>query len=120
MSKPSDPRNRGYAIGAIVFGLAIFGALVVLADLNWYVAWLIGWSVALFVLYGIDKAQAKIGGWRVPEVVLHGIALIGGFIGGWLGMAVFRHKTRHPEFKAVLAVATVIGAGLFYFFVLRP
>jgi uncharacterized membrane protein YsdA (DUF1294 family) len=55
----------------------------------------------------------------VPEIVLHGVALIGGFIGGWLGMAVFRHKTKHPMFKVVLAAATVIGAVLFYYFVLR-
>lgn len=120
MSKRSDPRNQAYTIGAIVLGAGLFLALMLLVEINWYVAWLAGWSAALFVLYGIDKAQAKLNGWRVPEVVLHGLALIGGFIGGWLGMFIFRHKTQHPMFKVVLAVATVIGAVLFYYFVLQP
>jgi uncharacterized membrane protein YsdA (DUF1294 family) len=120
MAKRADPRNQAYTIGAIVLGIGIFAALMLFVELNWYVAWLIGWSVALFTLYGIDKTQAKINGWRVPEAVLHSLALIGGFIGGWLGMFTFRHKTKHPIFKVVLAIATVIGAMLFYYFVLRP
>ena len=119
MAVRSDPRNRAYAIGAIVLGLVVFLALVLLTELNWYIDWLVAWSIALFVLYGIDKTQAKLNGWRVPEIVLHALALIGGFIGGWLGMFIFRHKTRKPVFKVVLAIATVIGIVLFYFFVLR-
>ncbi len=119
MAKRTDPRNRAYAIGAIVLGIGVIIALFVLTELNWYIDWLLGWSVSLFALYGIDKTQAKLGGWRVPEVVLHALALIGGFIGGWLGMFLFRHKTQKPVFKAVLAVATVIGVLLFYYFVLR-
>jgi uncharacterized membrane protein YsdA (DUF1294 family) len=119
MSVRSDPRNRAYAIGAIVLGAASFVALYFLTELNWYVDWLIGWSIATFLLYGIDKTQAKLGGWRVPEIVLHGLALIGGFIGGWLGMFIFRHKTQKPVFKVVLAVATVIGIVLFYLLVLK-
>lgn len=119
MAKRTDPRNRAYAIGAVVLGIGVIIALLVFTELNWYINWLAGWSVALFALYGIDKAQARLGGWRVPEVVLHALALIGGFIGGWLGMFLFRHKTQKPVFKVVLAVATVIGAVLFYYFVLR-
>ena len=119
MTLRSDPRNRAYTIGVIVLGAAIFAGLLLLTKLNWYIDWLIGWSIAAFLLYGIDKAQAKLGGWRVPEILLHLVVLIGGFIGGWLGMFVFRHKTQKPIFKVVLAIATVIGIVLFYFFVLR-
>jgi uncharacterized membrane protein YsdA (DUF1294 family) len=119
MTTRSDPRNRGYALGSIILGAAIIVALLLLTELNWYVDWLIGWSVALFALYGIDKTQAKLKGWRVPEVVLHALALIGGFAGGWLGMFTFRHKTQKPVFKVVLALATLIGVVLFYVFVLR-
>jgi len=120
MAKRTDPRNRGYAIGAVILGIGLFVALMLWGKINWYIAWLAGWSVTLFVLYGIDKTQSKLGGWRVPEIVLHGLALLGGFIGGWLGMFIFRHKTQHPMFKVVLALATAIGAVLFYYFVLRP
>lgn len=119
MAVRSDPRNRAFALGAIILGFLAFVALLILTELNWYVAWLAGWSLSLFLLYGIDKTQAVRQGWRVPELVLHGLALIGGFIGGWLGMAIFRHKTRKPVFKVVLAVATVIGVALLYYFVLR-
>ncbi|MCB9153767.1 MAG: DUF1294 domain-containing protein [Caldilineae bacterium] len=119
MANRTDPRNRAYTIGAIVLGGGIFIALLLLVQLNWYIDWLVGWSISLFLLYGIDKAQAVRKGWRVPEIVLHVLALIGGFIGGWLGMFVFRHKTRKPLFKVVLAIATVIGIVLFYFFVLQ-
>ncbi|MEZ4768036.1 MAG: DUF1294 domain-containing protein [Caldilineales bacterium] len=119
MANRPDPRNRAYAIGAIILGGGIFLALLLLVQLNWYIDWLIGWSVSLFLLYGIDKTQAVRKGWRVPEIVLHVLALIGGFIGGWLGMFIFRHKTRKPLFKVVLAIATVIGIVLFYFFVLQ-
>jgi len=119
MTKQRDPRNRAYAIGAVALGIGVIIALLFLTELNWYVDWLLGWSVALFILYGIDKAQAKLNGWRVPEMVLHGLALIGGFIGGWLGMFIFHHKTQKPLFKVVLAVATIIGLVLFYYFILR-
>ncbi len=44
-------------------------------------------------------------GWRIPEVALHGLVLAGGSIGGWIGLLGWRHKTRHPIFPLVLAVA---------------
>lgn len=119
MAKRSDPRNRGYAIGAIILGVVIFAALMLLLQLNWYIDWLIAWSISLFLLYGIDKTQAKLNNWRVPELELHVLALIGGFIGGWLGVFIFRHKTKKPIFKVVLAISTLIGIVLFYFFVLQ-
>ena len=119
MAKRTDPRNRNYAIGAIILGIVVFAAMMLLTELNWYIDWLVAWSISLFILYGIDKGQAKRGGWRVPEAMLHGLALIGGFIGGWLGMFIFRHKTQKPVFKVVLAIATLIGIVLFYLIVLQ-
>lgn len=119
MAKRSDSRNRAYAFGAIILGIVIFAALMLLLDLNWYVDWLIAWSISLFLLYGIDKTQAKLNNWRVPEIELHGLALIGGFIGGWLGMVLFHHKTQKPIFKVVLGIATILGIVLFYYFVLQ-
>ena len=35
-----------------------------------------------------------------------------GAAGGWAGMFLFRHKTRHPGFVAVLALASVVQVGL--------
>jgi uncharacterized membrane protein YsdA (DUF1294 family) len=84
-----------------------------------YLGWLLAVSVATFVLYGLDKYQARRGGLRVPDNVLHGLALAGGAAGGWLGMAVFHHKTRHTVFYVVLAVASVLQLGLGWWLLAR-
>ena len=82
--------------------------------LQFYLIWLAVASGITFLLYGVDKAQAKMKGWRVPEVVLHGWALAGGFPGGWAGRSVFRHKTKKGFFVFVLVVSTVPHLGLVY------
>ncbi len=79
-----------------------------------YLIWLAVASVITFLLYGIDKAQSKMGGWRVPEGVLHILALSGGFPGGWAGRSMFRHKTQKGLFVFVLGVSTALHLGLAY------
>lgn len=106
-----DPRNRPAVIGAVVAGLAAFALLWVLG-VPVLLAWLLGWSLPAFALYGIDKRQARAGAWRVPEVLLHALALVGGVIGAWAGRAVFRHKTQQRVFLVVLVMASVIWAGV--------
>jgi uncharacterized membrane protein YsdA (DUF1294 family) len=107
-----DPRNRPALIAAIVAGLAVFALLWL--GLRWspFLAWLAGWSVPTFALYGIDKRQARADGWRIPEALLHAMALIGGVIGAWAGRLVFRHKTRKPVFLVVLVIASLIWGGI--------
>lgn len=51
-----------------------------------------------FIIMGIDKWKAKQHRWRIPEKKLWLIAWLGGAAGTWLGMIVFHHKTRHPNF----------------------
>ena len=48
----------------------------------------------------------------IPEAGLHGLALAGGAAGGWIGMLGFRHKTRHPAFIGILALASVLQVAL--------
>ncbi|WP_374435857.1 DUF1294 domain-containing protein [Inhella sp.] len=55
-------------------------------------------SMALFVVYGIDKWSARRGAGRVPEVTLHLLALLGGWPGALLGQQVFAHKISKPAF----------------------
>lgn len=106
-----DPRNRPALIGSVVAGLVTFGALWWLG-LSPLLAWVSGWTLPAFVMYGIDKRQAEQAGWRVPEAVLHGLALVGGVIGAWAGRAVFHHKTQKPVFTIVLALASIIWAAV--------
>lgn len=104
-----DPRNRPALYGSLIAGAAAF-ILLWLLGLSPLLAWMVGWSVPAFAMYGIDKRQAQHGGWRVPEAVLHGLALIGGVIGAWAGRYAFRHKTQHLVFTVVLISASIIWA----------
>ena len=102
-----DPRNRPALIGSAIAGIAAFVILWWLG-LSPILAWIAGWTIPAFAMYGIDKRQAQQGGWRVPEAVLHGLALIGGVIGAWAGRTVFHHKTQKPVFTVVLVGASIL------------
>ena len=102
-----DPRNRPALYGSVAGGVAAFIVLWWLG-LSPLLAWVVGWSIPAFAMYGIDKRQAQHDGWRVPEAVLHALALVGGVLGAWAGRAFFRHKTQKPTFTAVLLLATIL------------
>ena len=63
-----------------------------------------------FVLYGVDKAKSKGRGRRIPERVLLWVARLGGGVGCWMGMMLFRHKTKHNRFMALVPLWTVLWA----------
>ena len=105
------PRNRPAFVGSLIAAIALF-VLLSWLGLSPILAWLVGWSVPAFTMYGIDKRQAQRDGWRVPEVVLHGLALAGGVVGAWAGRWFFRHKTQKPMFLVVLVLASLLWAGV--------
>ena len=74
-------------------------------------AWLGSMSLLLFIMMGADKSRAKRGARRIRERTLFIIALLGGGIGGLLGMAVFRHKTRHTSFRVLFPLFTILNIG---------
>jgi uncharacterized membrane protein YsdA (DUF1294 family) len=80
--------------------------------------WYFFLSLLLFLVYGLDKAQAVANGRRIPERVLHILALAGGFPGGLLGRSFFHHKTRKPAFLVVLVGSAFIHT-IFWFFIFR-
>lgn len=102
-----DRRNRPALLGSAIAGVLAFVGLWWLG-LSPFLAWVAGWTLPAFALYGIDKRQAESGGWRVPELLLHGLALIGGVVGAWAGRGFFHHKTRKPAFTVVLVAASVL------------
>jgi uncharacterized membrane protein YsdA (DUF1294 family) len=103
-------RLRYRTVLGILVAAALVGFVVIVTAtaISPYVAWLGAWSVATFAAYAIDKSQARRGGWRLPEIGLHGLAVVGGAIGGWVGLLGLRHKTRHPMFPLVLALALTV------------
>ncbi len=61
------------------------------------------------ILYGMDKDLSKHkGSQRIPERTLLWLARIGGGAGCWLGMLLFRHKTKHANFKVLVPLWTVL------------
>lgn len=62
-------------------------------------AYLVLVNAAGFLLMLTDKLKAKKGRWRIPERTLLGIAALGGSVGSIAGMYLFRHKTRHMQFR---------------------
>ena len=71
-------------------------------------------NLLAFALMGIDKVKAKRGAWRIPEKTLFLVTALFGGLGGTLGMAFFRHKTKHWYFKlgfpALLVIQIVLLA----------
>ena len=56
-------------------------------------------NLVTFIMYGIDKLQAKKSKWRFSEALLLKLAIIGGSIGAWLGMktCTIRRCTRNSS-----------------------
>lgn len=69
-------------------------------------------NVIAFLLYGIDKRNARKGLRRIPEKTLLGIAAVGGSVGAYGGMQLFRHKIRKPKFSIGVPLILVIQVGI--------
>ncbi len=126
MSRKPSRMNKA-TLAASLYGIVLIGIVILLYAFifpatEWtpYVVWLISWSIATFIVYGIDKGLAKADFLRAPEIVLHGAALAGGFAGGWLGMFVWWHKVRKTVFWVVLSLSTVLHAGIIYYLFFMP
>ena len=74
--------------------------------------WLLGINIAAFALMGADKARAKKGARRIRERTLLLIAAAGGSVGVLMGMASFRHKTRHKKFTVGVPAILIVQAAL--------
>ena len=63
----------------------------------------------LFIM-GIDKRKARVGAYRISERHLWSAAVLGGALGSMAGMYLFRHKTKHIQFKVGLPVLAILQA----------
>ena len=82
-----------------------------------YVSVILVLSLVTFVVYGIDKRQAKKGGRRISEARLHWLALLGGWPGAWAGQQFFRHKTQKLAFRVIFWAIVVLHVALISIFV---
>ncbi len=74
-------------------------------------------ALGLAVMY-LDKYFARHHKRRIPERTLFLIAILGASAGSLLGMYLFRHKTRHPQF--VWGMPIILGLQLaVYFYLIR-
>lgn len=72
-------------------------------------------NVITFFIWGYDKFRASLHQWRVPEKTLYTIMIMGGGLGALLGITIFRHKTRKPQFKIIAIISIVVHAFIYYY-----
>ncbi len=76
---------------------------------QWVFAYLAAMNGVTFVLMALDKKRARHRRRRrVKERTLFFLTIAGGALGTWLGMARFRHKTKHASFQIVAPTFTVL------------
>lgn len=73
----------------------------------------LGLSVATYVLYWMDKQQAKNGGRRTPESTLHLCALLGGWPGAVFAQQTLRHKSKKESFRNTFWVTCIVNCAAF-------
>lgn len=74
--------------------------------------YLLAINAITFIVYGIDKYEAKKAMWRISEATLLMLAVLCGSIGAWIAMRVWRHKTMHKKFKYGIPVILLIQIAL--------
>ena len=77
--------------------------------------YLLAVNILAFVLFGIDKQNARHNLWRIPEKTLLISALIGGSAGAILGMQFFHHKSRKPKCAVGVPVILVVESVVVWF-----
>jgi uncharacterized membrane protein YsdA (DUF1294 family) len=112
---------------AVALGTAVVGTIGLWNWLSgswtagaWLLAWLASLNVTTFVIYGVDKWQAKNEGWRVPETTLLILAFLGGSLGAWAAMLVFRHKTIKGSFRRVFWLLVLVQLASVFLLVRAP
>lgn len=72
-------------------------------------------NVVTFVLFGLDKYNARKGNRRIREVTLMAMAALGGSVGAWMGMRLWHHKTKHRKFRYGIPLILLLQLALIYF-----
>ena len=72
--------------------------------------YLLAINTVSLILMIYDKLASKTGKvrLRIPERTLLLLPVLGGALGSFIGMAVFRHKSRHKSFKIIIPCFLII------------
>ncbi len=70
---------------------------------------LVLWNFTVMIIYGADKFLAIRGLRRISEKTLISLAFFMGGVGASFGMTLFRHKTRHKNFKILVSVSVIFN-----------
>lgn len=95
----------------VILLVAVYFGLRNYIDNIWLLLFAIA-NIVSFLLFGIDKFQARIAGRRVPEKMLYLASFLGGPIGAVAAMKFFRHKTQKEKFQIILAVLILVQIGI--------
>ena len=77
--------------------------------------YLLAVNVVTFILFGVDKYNARKGNRRIRELTLLAMAALGGSIGAWVGMRIWRHKTKHRKFRYGIPFIILLQIALIIF-----
>lgn len=69
-------------------------------------------TVATFIMFAVDKSNAKRGKRRISEAALLTASFLMGGVGGLLGMLICRHKTKHWYFCLLVPLFAALSAGV--------
>ncbi|QVY60626.1 DUF1294 domain-containing protein [Cytobacillus gottheilii] len=72
-------------------------------------------NIVGFLIMMIDKRKAVKQEYRISEKTLWTVAIFFGAAGMTVGMNMFRHKTKHTQFKIGLPLLTIIQLVILYF-----
>ncbi|MEW9108047.1 DUF1294 domain-containing protein [Cytobacillus gottheilii] len=72
-------------------------------------------NIVGFLIMMIDKRRAVKQEYRISEKTLWTVAIFFGAAGMTVGMNMFRHKTKHTQFKIGLPLLTIIQLVILYF-----
>ncbi|KAB2334179.1 DUF1294 domain-containing protein [Bacillus mesophilum] len=72
-------------------------------------------NIVGFLIMMIDKRKAVNQEYRISEKNLWTVAIFFGAAGMTVGMNMFRHKTKHTQFKIGLPLLTIIQLVILYF-----
>jgi len=112
--------NRFFLIAFVL--LALVGMFVwrVFLPGSRLFAWAFGANVSAFVIWFVDKHQARKGGWRVPERTLHVMAILGASPASLAAMSILRHKTQKRFFTILYSVLLVVHIAVFLLILFPP